>query len=52
MASKPLTLYEKIWADHVVERRDDGTCLIYIDRHLVHDCFPTTSFGVGGVISE
>ena len=25
MASRPLTLYEKIWDDHVVERRDDGT---------------------------
>src|ERR1044072_9266274 len=33
----PRTLYEKIWNDHVVERRDDGTCLIYIDRHLVHE---------------
>ena len=37
MIDRPLTLYEKIWADHVVERRDDGTCLIYIDRHLVHE---------------
>ena len=33
----PRTLYEKIWTDHVVERRDDGTCLIYIDRHLVDE---------------
>ena len=37
MASKPRTLYEKIWDQHVVDRLDDGTCLIYIDRHLVHD---------------
>ncbi|MEZ0495500.1 3-isopropylmalate dehydratase large subunit [Sphingomonas sp. IW22] len=45
MASKPLTLYEKIWADHVVERRDDGTCLIYIDRHLVHEVTSPQAFG-------
>jgi 3-isopropylmalate/(R)-2-methylmalate dehydratase large subunit len=31
------TLYEKIWDAHVVENRDDGTSLIYIDRHLVHE---------------
>jgi 3-isopropylmalate/(R)-2-methylmalate dehydratase large subunit len=39
-----LTLYEKIWADHVVERRDDGTCLIYIDRHLVHEVTSPQAF--------
>ncbi|UZK70383.1 3-isopropylmalate dehydratase large subunit [Sphingomonas sp. S1-29] len=43
MAS-PLTMYEKIWADHVVERRDDGTCLIYIDRHLVHEVTSPQAF--------
>src|SRR5690606_18058883 len=37
MASKPRTLYEKIWDEHVIERRDDGTCLVFIDRHLVHE---------------
>jgi len=37
MTARPQTLYEKIWNAHVVERRDDGTCLIYIDRHLVHE---------------
>ncbi|POA78281.1 aconitase family protein, partial [Pseudomonas protegens] len=36
--------YEKIWADHVVERRDDGTCLIYIDRHLVHEVTSPQAF--------
>jgi 3-isopropylmalate/(R)-2-methylmalate dehydratase large subunit len=41
---KPLTLYEKIWNDHVVERRDDGTCLIYIDRHLVHEVTSPQAF--------
>lgn len=44
MASKPRTLYEKIWAAHVVERREDGTCLIYIDRHLVHEVTSPQAF--------
>ena len=44
MASRSLTLYEKIWAAHVVERRDDGTCLIYIDRHLVHEVTSPQAF--------
>ncbi|KQM85472.1 isopropylmalate isomerase [Sphingomonas sp. Leaf23] len=44
MSSRPQTLYEKIWNDHVVERRDDGTCLIYIDRHLVHEVTSPQAF--------
>ncbi|RSZ12937.1 3-isopropylmalate dehydratase large subunit [Sphingomonas koreensis] len=44
MSNRPLTLYEKIWAAHVVERRDDGTCLIYIDRHLVHEVTSPQAF--------
>jgi 3-isopropylmalate/(R)-2-methylmalate dehydratase large subunit len=44
MTSRPLTLYEKIWAAHVVERRDDGTCLIFIDRHLVHEVTSPQAF--------
>ena len=44
MASKPRTLYEKIWDDHVVERREDGTCLVYIDRHLVHEVTSPQAF--------
>ncbi len=44
MASRPRTLYEKIWDEHVVERRDDGTCLIYIDRHLVHEVTSPQAF--------
>ncbi|MBD8677728.1 3-isopropylmalate dehydratase large subunit [Sphingomonas sp. CFBP 13720] len=44
MTTRPQTLYEKIWADHVVERRDDGTCLIYIDRHLVHEVTSPQAF--------
>ncbi|HEV2567476.1 3-isopropylmalate dehydratase large subunit [Sphingomonas sp.] len=38
------TLYQKIWDAHVVERRDDGTCLIYIDRHLVHEVTSPQAF--------
>ena len=44
MAARPQTLYEKIWNAHVVERRDDGTCLIYIDRHLVHEVTSPQAF--------
>src|ERR1700709_2043544 len=44
MTSRPKTLYEKIWNAHVVERRDDGTCLIYIDRHLVHEVTSPQAF--------
>ena len=40
----PRTLYEKIWDAHVVERRADGTCLIYIDRHLVHEVTSPQAF--------
>ena len=41
---KPRTLYEKIWDSHVVERRNDGTCLIFIDRHLVHEVTSPQAF--------
>ena len=44
MTARPRTLYEKIWDAHVVERRDDGTCLIYIDRHLVHEVTSPQAF--------
>ena len=44
MASRPRTLYEKIWDDHVVETREDGTSLIYIDRHLVHEVTSPQAF--------
>ena len=44
MASRPRTLYEKIWDDHVVERRDDGTCILYIDRHLIHEVTSPQAF--------
>ncbi len=41
---KPRTLYQKIWDDHVVQQSDDGTCLIYIDRHLVHEVTSPQAF--------
>ena len=44
MASKPRTLYEKIWDAHVVEQRNDGTSLIFIDRHLVHEVTSPQAF--------
>jgi len=44
MTSTPRTLYQKIWDAHVVDRRDDGTCLIYIDRHLVHEVTSPQAF--------
>jgi 3-isopropylmalate/(R)-2-methylmalate dehydratase large subunit len=37
-------LYEKIWDAHVVDRREDGTCLIFIDRHLVHEVTSPQAF--------
>ena len=40
----PKTLYDKIFDDHVVERSDDGTCLLYIDRHLVHEVTSPQAF--------
>eukprot|EP00445_Apocalathium_hangoei_P033658 CAMPEP_0203945100 /NCGR_PEP_ID=MMETSP0359-20131031/80689_1 /ASSEMBLY_ACC=CAM_ASM_000338 /TAXON_ID=268821 /ORGANISM="Scrippsiella Hangoei, Strain SHTV-5" /LENGTH=751 /DNA_ID=CAMNT_0050876215 /DNA_START=42 /DNA_END=2294 /DNA_ORIENTATION=+ len=42
--AKPRTLYEKMFDDHVVERMDNGTCLIYIDRHLVHEVTSPQAF--------
>jgi len=44
VTKNPRTLYQKIWDAHVVERRDDGTCLIYIDRHLVHEVTSPQAF--------
>ena len=35
--SAPKTLDDKIWDSHVVDEVEDGTCILYIDRHLVHE---------------
>jgi len=40
----PRTLYDKIWDDHLVHEADDGTALIYIDRHLVHEVTSPQAF--------
>jgi len=42
--AKPRTLFDKIWDSHVVDRQEDGTCLIYIDRHLVHEVTSPQAF--------
>src|SRR5689334_2689200 len=39
------TLYDKIWRDHVVDETPDGTCLLYVDRHLVHEVDSPQAFG-------
>src|SRR6202045_421759 len=41
---KPRTLYDKIWTDHLVDEEPDGTCLIYIDRHLVYEVTSPQAF--------
>ena len=44
MTATPRTLYEKIWDSHVVHKGDDGACLIYIDKHLVHEVTSPQAF--------
>jgi 3-isopropylmalate/(R)-2-methylmalate dehydratase large subunit len=43
-SARPQTLYDKIWNDHLVEEADDGTALLYIDRHLVHEVTSPQAF--------
>ena len=40
----PLTLYDKIWREHVVHQQDDGTTLLYVDRHLIHEVTSPQAF--------
>jgi 3-isopropylmalate/(R)-2-methylmalate dehydratase large subunit len=42
--SIPRTLFDKIWQAHVVERLPDGTCILYIDRHLIHEVTSPQAF--------
>ncbi|MEJ0063714.1 MAG: 3-isopropylmalate dehydratase large subunit [Alphaproteobacteria bacterium] len=44
MSEKPRTLYDKIWDSHVVMRQQDGTAILYIDRHLVHEVTSPQAF--------
>ena len=40
----PNTLYDKIWNDHLVDQQDDGTALLFVDRHLVHEVTSPQAF--------
>ncbi|NQU69067.1 MAG: 3-isopropylmalate dehydratase large subunit, partial [Rhodospirillales bacterium] len=42
--SGPKTLFDKIWEKHLVDAQDDGTCLIYIDRHIIHEITSAQAF--------
>ncbi len=42
--TQPRTLYDKIWDDHLVHQAPDGSCLIYVDRHLVHEVTSPQAF--------
>jgi 3-isopropylmalate/(R)-2-methylmalate dehydratase large subunit len=42
--SAPKTLYDKIWDAHLVHEAPDGTCLLYIDRHLIHEVTSPQAF--------
>lgn len=44
VSNSPRTLFDKIWDDHIVERLEDGTCILYIDRHLVHEVTSPQAF--------
>ena len=38
------TLYDKLWDAHVIDQHEDGTCLLYIDRHLLHEVTSPQAF--------
>ena len=40
------TLYDKIWEDHLITEDNDGTSLLYVDRHLVHEVTSPQAFEV------
>jgi len=42
--ARPQTLFDKIWQRHLVDVQEDGTCLIYVDRHLVHEVTSPQAF--------
>ncbi|MGE0311237.1 MAG: 3-isopropylmalate dehydratase large subunit [Lautropia sp.] len=44
MSLTPRTLYDKLWQAHVVQQESDGTCLLYIDRHLLHEVTSPQAF--------
>lgn len=44
MQKSPRTLFDKVWSAHIVEKLPDGTCVLYIDRHLVHEVTSPQAF--------
>ena len=40
----PSTLYDKIWNDHLVHQQEDGTSLLFVDRHLIHEVTSPQAF--------
>ena len=40
----PQTIYDKIWNDHLVHQQEDGTSLLFVDRHLVHEVTSPQAF--------
>ena len=38
------TLYDKIWNDHLVDQQEEGTALLYVDRHLIHEVTSPQAF--------
>ena len=42
--AEPKTLFDKIWESHLVDQQEDGTCLLYVDRHLVHEVTSPQAF--------
>ena len=40
----PQTLYDKIWNEHIVHQQKDGTTLLYVDRHLIHEVTSPQAF--------
>ena len=40
----PLTLYDKIWNEHLVNQQEDGTALLFVDRHLIHEVTSPQAF--------
>ena len=40
----PLTLYDKIWNEHLVHQQEDETALLYVDRHLIHEVTSPQAF--------
>jgi len=44
MMAEPKTLFDKIWDSHLVEEKDDGTCILYIDRQIIHEITSAQAF--------